>query len=91
MNSFLGAVIEMYILTAVRQAGLTYHAVLDHHLGLCYLIITWDYAIVTTPTQPQLNSKVGFDMKMTLDHHHPPPPTHTNSISVISQLLLTQF
>ena len=28
----------------------------------------------TTPTQPQLNSKVGCDMKMTLDHHHPPPP-----------------
>ena len=25
--------------------------------------------IVTTPTQPQLNSKVGFDTKMTLDHH----------------------
>ena len=27
---------------------------------------------VTTATQPQVNSKVGFDMKMTL--HHPPPP-----------------
>ena len=26
--------------------------------------------IVIPPTQPQLNSKVGFDMKMTLDHHH---------------------
>ena len=26
--------------------------------------------IVTTPTYPQLNSKVGFDMKMTLDRHH---------------------
>ena len=25
---------------------------------------------VTNPTQPQLNSKVGFDMKMTLDHRH---------------------
>ena len=25
---------------------------------------------VTNPTQPQLNSKVGIDMKMTLDHHH---------------------
>ena len=30
--------------------------------------------IVTTPTQPQLNSKVGCDTKMTLDHHPPPPP-----------------
>ena len=28
--------------------------------------------IFTTPTQPQLNSKVGCDTKMTLDH--PPPP-----------------
>ena len=25
--------------------------------------------IATTPTQPQLNSKVGFDMKITLHHH----------------------
>ena len=49
---------------------------------------------VTTPTQPQLNSKVGCDTKMTLiHHHHPPPPTttHTNSMSAISQLLLTRF
>ena len=29
---------------------------------------------VTTPTQPQLNSKVGCDMKMTLVH---PPPKKT--------------
>ena len=28
------------------------------------------WKIVTTPTQ----LKVGFDTKMTLDHHHPPPP-----------------
>ena len=41
--------------------------------------------IVTTPTQPKLNSKVGFDMKMTLDHHH------SNSISLKAQLFLTQF
>ena len=41
--------------------------------------------IVTTPTQPQLNSKVGFYMKMTLHHQH------TNSMSSISQLFLTQF
>ena len=31
--------------------------------------------IFTTPTQPQLNSKIGFDMKMTFHHHHPPPQT----------------
>ena len=48
---------------------------------------------VTTPTQPQLNSKVGVNMKMTLHHHHhyPPPTTTTNSMSSISQLFLTQF
>ena len=37
------------------------------------------YYFVTTPTQPQLNSKVGCDTKMTLfhhHHHHRPPPTH---------------
>ena len=49
-------------------------------------------SIVTTPTQPQLNSKVGCDMKMTLIHHHPPTTTHhTNSMSAISQLLLARF
>ena len=30
---------------------------------------------VKTPTQPQLNSTVGFDTKMTLIHHHPPTQT----------------
>ena len=38
--------------------------------------------IVTTPTYPQLNSKVGFDMKMTLDH--PPPPTQTQCQQYLS-------
>ena len=33
-------------------------------------MINFDKIIVTTPTQPQLNSKVGCDMKMTLIHHH---------------------
>ena len=50
--------------------------------------------VVTTPTQPQLNSKVGCDMKMTLVHPPPPPPpttTHTNSKSSLSQLFLTRF
>ena len=50
--------------------------------------------IVTTPTKPQLNSKVGFDMKMTLDHHpstHHHHNHHTNSMSSISQLFLIQF
>ena len=42
--------------------------------------------IFTTPTQPQLNSKVGFDIKRTLHHHHP-----TNSMSAISHPLLTRF
>ena len=37
-------------------------------------------AIVTTPTQPQLNSKVECDMKMTLIHHH----SHKLNVSNIS-------
>ena len=37
--------------------------------------------------QPNLNTMVGFDTKITL---HPPPHTQ-NSILAISQLLLTQF
>ena len=53
---------------------------------------------VTTPTQPPLNSNVGFDMKMTLDHHH--HPTHTThyhhklnviNISAIPDLILTKL
>ena len=45
--------------------------------------------VVTTPTQPQLNLIVGFDEKITL--HHPPPTTTRNSMSAISQLILTRF
>ena len=42
-----------------------------------FMSLNRPHPIVTTPTQPQLNSKVGCDMKMTLIHHHPPPPpTH---------------
>ena len=37
--------------------------------------------IVTSPTQPQLNSKVGFDTKMTLEHH---PPTQTQCQQYLS-------
>ena len=37
---------------------------------------------VTTPTQPQLNSKVGCDMKTTLHHHHHPPPTTHRKFNV---------
>ena len=40
-------------------------------------------AIVTTPTQPQLILKVGFDMKITIDHH-PPPPHELNVINISS-------
>ena len=44
------------------------------------------FKIVTTSIQPQLNSKVGFDMKMTLHHHQPPPPTttHHHKLNVIN-------
>ena len=36
--------------------------------------------------QPQLNSKVGFDMKMTLHHHPPPPPPPTTTTQKQRQL-----
>ena len=40
---------------------------------------------VTTPTQPQLNSKVGCDTKMTLIHQpQPPPPTQTQCYQYLS-------
>ena len=47
--------------------------------------------IVKTPTQH--NTTVGFDEKMTVQTPpHPTPPTHhRNSMSAISQLLLTRF
>ena len=44
--------------------------------------------IVTTTTQPQLNSKVGFDTKMTLDHH---PPTHPHKLNVSNISAVTDF
>ena len=63
-------------------------------IDVCNKAFICHSSIVTTPTQPQLNSKVGCDMKMTLIHHHPPPPPttthHKNSMSAISQLLLNQ-
>ena len=46
--------------------------------------------IVTTPTQPQLNSKVGFDMKMTL-HHHPPHKLNVSNISAVTDPDLTKL
>ena len=41
--------------------------------------------------QPDLNTTVGFDMKMTLQTPPHPPTTHRNSMSAISYLLLTRF
>ena len=45
------------------------------------------FARLLSKHQPNLNTTVGFDHKMTLHT----PPTHRNSISGISQLLLTRF
>ena len=45
-----------------------------YYWHLVWYVVTVTH-IVTTPTQPQLNSTVGCDMKMTLIHHPPPPPT----------------
>ena len=57
--------------------------------------------IITTPTQPQLNSKVGFDTKMTLDHHQyhklnvinisAVPDNNNNNISLIIDPILTKL
>ena len=50
--------------------------------------------IVATPTQPQFNSKVGFDTKMTLHHNHISCCFSTstrNLTSAISHILLTLF
>ena len=44
--------------------------------------------VILSKPQPNLNTTVGFYMKITLQ---PPPPTHTNSMSAIYQLLLTWF
>ena len=58
--------------------------VLSSYLRLSsqFIFVSIKSFIVTTPTQPQLNSKVGFAMKMTLHHHphhHPPPTTTTRN------------
>ena len=45
--------------------------------------------IVTTPTQPQLNSKVGCDTKMTLDHHH--NKLNVINISAVPDTILTKL
>ena len=53
------------------------------------------FKIVTTSIQPQLNSKVWFDMKMTLHHHH--PPTHhphklnVSNISAVADPILMKL
>ena len=47
--------------------------------------------IVTTPTQPQLNSKVGFDMKMTLDDHTPLHKLNVINISAVPDPILTKL
>ena len=45
--------------------------------------------IVTTPTQPQLNSKVRFDMKITL--YNPPPPHKLKVINFKGRFVKQQF
>ena len=52
------------------------------------------FYICHSPNSTQLNiTKVGFDTKMTVDHHPPPPPTHPHklnfsNISVFTDLIL---
>ena len=49
----------------------------------------WSNKIVTTPPQPQLNSKGGVGMKMTL--HHPPHKLHVLHISAVPDAILTKL
>ena len=52
----------------------------------------WGHAIVKTP-KPNLNPKVGFYVKMTLNHHHHPPPQKLNvtNISVVTDPILIKL
>ena len=45
---------------------------------------------VITPTQPQLNSKDGFDTKMTLEHHHHHRKLNVIDISANPDSILTK-
>ena len=50
--------------------------------------------IVTTPTQPQLNSKVGCDMKITLvhhHHHHHPHKLNVRNITAVTDPISTKL
>ena len=47
--------------------------------------------IVTNPTQHQFNLKVGFDTKMTLDHHPPPHKLNVINISAVPGPILTKL
>ena len=47
--------------------------------------------IVTIPTQPQLNSKVGCDTKMTLVHPPPPHQLNVSNISAVTDPILTKL
>ena len=60
-------------LTCISKAKLSVFPLLFLHLKRHVCLEKGQ--IVTTPTQPQLNSKVGYDMKMNLAHHPPPPHT----------------
>ena len=48
-------------------------------------------SLILSKPQPNLNTTVGFDNKMTLQTPPTHPTPHTNSTSAISQLLLTRF
>ena len=50
--------------------GIIWSQILFETIFICWIANVYIH-IVTTPTQPQLNSKVVFDMKMTLNHHQP--------------------
>ena len=79
-------VIRLQHFAPVSLASLGYHKINEkRHITYPFLrkrgtFTRKTFFIVTTPTQPQLNSKVGFATKMTLDRHY----HHHHKINVIN-------
>ena len=57
-------------------------------IDVCNKAFICHSSIVTTPTQPQLNSKVGCDMKMTLVHPH---KLNVSNISAVTDPISTKL
>ena len=66
--------------------------VVDVNVVVMALLVATDHIIVTNPTQPQLNSIVGFDRKMTLNTTTDPPhKLNVINISAVPNPILTKL